>query len=42
MEPNINDFETDVEYLVALECYLIEREYENEAMMCELEQQDED
>lgn len=42
MEPNIDDFETDTEYLIALECYLIEREAENEAMICELEQQGEE
>ena len=42
MMPNIDDFETDIDYVIALECYLIEKEFENEAMMCELKQQGED
>lgn len=38
-EPNIDDFETDADYVIALECYLRQREFENEVMIYKLEQQ---
>lgn len=41
-EPYIDDYESDVDYLIALECHLIAREVENEAIRCKLEQEDED
>lgn len=37
IKPNINDFESDVDYVVACECYGLEMEYEEEARMAEEE-----
>lgn len=35
IRPNINDYENDVDYVVACECYGLELEYEEEARMAE-------
>ena len=35
IRPNINDYENDVDYVVACECYGLEMEYEEEARMAE-------
>ena len=35
IRPNVGDFESDVDYVVACECYGLELEYEEEARMAE-------
>lgn len=38
IRPHIDDFDSDIDYLIALECYGLELEAEEEARMCEMEE----